>query len=69
MNYLFRYLCLLTEAERVIIEQLELTERERQVLDALLSMGASATMSKAALLQQLALSSAHFDKRCSVLLD
>lgn len=69
MNYLFRYLCLLTEAERVIIEQLELTERERQVLDALLSMGASVTVSKTVLLQQLAMSSAHFDKICSVLLD
>jgi hypothetical protein len=69
MNYLFRYMCLLTDAERTAVEQLELTERERQVLVVLLGAVAAGNASKDVLLEQLAMSGAHFDKICSVLLD
>lgn len=70
MNYLFRYLRLLTDTERAAVEQLELTGREQQVLSALLCAVASgAEVSKPVLLEQLSMSSAHFDKICSFLLD
>ncbi len=69
MNYLAKYLQLLLPEERDSLGRLSLSERERQVLEALLLLGAEEAASKTLLLATLGISNSHFDKLCSVLLD
>lgn len=69
MNYLFRYLQLLSPEQRAALLELPLSEREHQVLAALIQAGVDDSISKAELLAGLGISSSHFDKLCSVLLD
>lgn len=69
MNYLFKYICLLTQQEQAMLATMQVTEREQQVLQALLGIADSKKLHKAAILQQLGMSATHFDKLCSLLLD
>ncbi len=69
MNYLVKYLQLLQPEERDKLGLLVLSERERQVLIALLQISADDSISKSDLLANLGISSSHFDKISSVLLD
>lgn len=68
MNYLFRYLQLLTEAEVERLETLELAPRARSVLDRLGALRHHPDPARDGVLGELSLSSIHFDKICSILL-
>ncbi len=68
MNYLFRYLQLLTDAEIARLASLDLAPRARSVFDLLSSLRQHPDPSRDMVLERLGVSSIHFDKICSILL-
>ncbi len=68
MNYLFRYLQLLTPGELDRLSGIALAPRERQVLDTLINLRTRVEPERGEAVDRIGISSAHFDKICSLLL-
>lgn len=68
MNNLFAYLKTLKAEEEELLDEIDLTEREREVLDLLSTMRPENNPTKEEACHHLEMSSSMFDKTCSILL-